>query len=124
MACQDLHGKLEVCNTKLIDEVKREVNTTRHFDQIAQLLGAQKQNLIPNSLAPRLPKEPDGILLIKRKTDGNKVYDKNKILILCNVKGKNSGLRVRGMSKLYGGGVKIATAAEVESKLFKEHFRV
>ncbi|GBL86774.1 hypothetical protein AVEN_96014-1 [Araneus ventricosus] len=58
IACRDFHDKLEVCNTKLVEEVKKEVKTTRTFAQVAQLPGAPSHRSIPLTFTPGLPQEP------------------------------------------------------------------
>ncbi|GBN76015.1 hypothetical protein AVEN_66689-1 [Araneus ventricosus] len=84
IACRDFHDKLEVFNTKLVEE------------------------------------EPEGVLLIQPKTDIHKDFNKNRALFLGIIKENNSVIRVRGVTKLHGGGVKIVTADEAESKLIKQ----
>ncbi|GBL85734.1 hypothetical protein AVEN_193181-1 [Araneus ventricosus] len=90
IACRDFHDKLEVCNTKLVEEVKKEVKTTRTFAQVAQLPGAPSHRSIPLTFTPGLPQEPEGVLLIQPKTDIHKDFNKNRALrtpqlILYNV---------------------------------------
>ncbi|GBM58111.1 hypothetical protein AVEN_218106-1 [Araneus ventricosus] len=84
IAFGDFHDKLEVCNTKLVEE------------------------------------EPEGVLLIQPKTDIHKDFNKNRALFQGILKENNSVIRVRGVTKLHGGGVKIVTADEAESKLIKQ----
>ncbi|GBM71095.1 hypothetical protein AVEN_146308-1 [Araneus ventricosus] len=120
IACRDFHDKLEVCNTKLVEEVKKEVKTTRTFAQVAQLPGAPSHRSIPLTFSSGLPQEPEGVLLIQPKTDIHKDFNKIRALILRIMNENNSVIRVRGMTKLHGGGVKIVTAEEAESKLTKQ----
>ncbi|GBN03810.1 hypothetical protein AVEN_203395-1 [Araneus ventricosus] len=120
IACRDFHDKLEVCNTKLVEEVKKEVKTTRTIAQVAQLPGAPCHRSIPLIFSPGLPQEPEGVLSSQPKTDIHKDFNKNRALILGIIKENNSVIRVRGMTKLHGGGVKIVTAEEAESKLIKQ----
>ncbi|GBL75333.1 hypothetical protein AVEN_194543-1 [Araneus ventricosus] len=120
IACRDFHDKLEVCNTKLVEEVKKEVYATRTFAQVEQLPGAPSHFSIPLTFSPSLPQEPEGVLLIQPKTDNHKDFNKNRALILEIIKDNNSVIRVKGMTKLHGGGVKIVTAEKAESKLIKQ----
>ncbi|GBN77039.1 hypothetical protein AVEN_13190-1 [Araneus ventricosus] len=120
IACRDFHDKLEVCNTKLVEEVKKEVKTTRTFAQVAQLPGAPSHRSIPLTFTPGLPQDPEGVLLIQPITDIHKDFNRNRALFLGILKENNSVIRVRGVTKLHGGGVKIVTADEAESKLIKQ----
>ncbi|GBM03325.1 hypothetical protein AVEN_251121-1 [Araneus ventricosus] len=120
IACRDFHDKLEVCNTKLVEGVKKEVKTTRTFAQVAQLPGAPSHRSIPLTFTPGLPQEPEGVLLIQPKTDIHKDFNKNRALFLGILKENNSVIRVRGVTRLHGGGVKIVTADEAESKIIKQ----
>ncbi|GBN24103.1 hypothetical protein AVEN_4058-1 [Araneus ventricosus] len=120
IACRDFHDKLEVCNTKLVEEVKKEVKTTRTFSQVAQIPGAPSHRSIPLTFTPGPPQEPEGVLLIQPKTDIHKDFNKNRALILGIFKENNSVIRVSGLTKSHGGGVKIVTADEAESKLIKQ----
>ncbi|GBM05532.1 hypothetical protein AVEN_94806-1 [Araneus ventricosus] len=119
MACRDFHDKLEVCHTKLVDEVIKEVNTTRSFAQVAQLPGAPRHRSIPLTFTPSLPQEPEGVLLFQPRRDNHEDFDKNRALTLWIIKENNSVIRVRGMTKLHGVELKLLLQKKINPSSLK-----
>ncbi|GBN60699.1 hypothetical protein AVEN_192835-1 [Araneus ventricosus] len=71
---------------------------------------------------PTPSQDPEGVLLIKPKNDNVKDLETNKKLFTNLISNNNPNARVRGINKLYGGGVKIITGNTDETNAIKDLF--
>ncbi|KAF8768472.1 hypothetical protein HNY73_021289 [Argiope bruennichi] len=78
---------------------------------------AQAASLSPKRL---LPQEREGVLLIKPKLPERNNYEDNKNIILTEIKERDSSVRIRNISPIHGGGIKIITASSNESEYIKD----
>ncbi|GBM24534.1 hypothetical protein AVEN_146439-1 [Araneus ventricosus] len=119
IACEDLGNTVKSANSEIVEEFKKNLDETRSFAQVA----IQSKNLPPSNLSLRPPfSKPEGVLLIKPKDDAFRSHDSNKKLFLDVLQENSPEARLRGLGKLYGGGVKLITASIEDAQAIKETF--
>ncbi|KAF8788014.1 hypothetical protein HNY73_009554 [Argiope bruennichi] len=68
----------------------------------------------------KVSQEREGVLLLKPKLHKNNDYEKKKSTILNELRTKDPSVRVRNVSPIHGGGVKIVTASVRDAEIIKE----
>ncbi|GBM59001.1 hypothetical protein AVEN_145294-1 [Araneus ventricosus] len=106
-ACPEIKTSLESVNQEIVAEVKRNRVEARSFAQVAL-----KSKDLRQGVSPTLsPKEPEGILLIKPKDNALNDFEVNRKIILDILQTNSPEARVRGVVKIFGGGVKLIAAS-------------
>ncbi|GBN58045.1 hypothetical protein AVEN_79732-1 [Araneus ventricosus] len=97
IACEDLGNTVKSANSEFVEEF--------------------------NNLSLRPPfSKPEGVLLIKPKDDAFRNHDSNKKIFLDVLQENSPEARLRGLGKLYGGGVKLIAASIEDVQAIKETF--
>ncbi|GBN63905.1 hypothetical protein AVEN_47894-1 [Araneus ventricosus] len=119
LVCKDINSTNEKSNLGILEEVKS--SSSKSYAQIAlQSRGISQNSSIPIRPLPISSQDPEGVLLIKPKNDRVKDFDTNKKLFMNLISSNNPNARVRGINKLYGGGVKIITGSTDEADAIKD----
>ncbi|GBN92373.1 Putative protein in type-1 retrotransposable element R1DM [Araneus ventricosus] len=120
IACEDLSNIVKSANSEFVEEVKKNLDETRSFAQVA----FQSKNLPPNNSSSFRPphSKPEGVLLIKPKDDTVRSYDTNKKLFLDILQENSPEARLRGIGKLYGGGIKLIAASIDDIQAIRDVF--
>ncbi|GBM76574.1 hypothetical protein AVEN_254402-1 [Araneus ventricosus] len=118
IACEDLGNTVKSANSELVDQVKQNCNETRSFAQVA----LQAKNLPPgNSSTFRPPSsKPEGVLLIKPKDDSVRNHDSNRKIFAEMLQKNDPSARLRGIGKIYGGGIKLIAASLGETQAIRD----
>ncbi|GBO15974.1 hypothetical protein AVEN_165001-1 [Araneus ventricosus] len=74
------------------------------------------------SLRPSAPTEPEGVLLIKPKSELLKDHDENRKTFLNILREKNPEIRLRSVGKIFGGGLKIVASTEEDVSFIRNVF--
>ncbi|GBN98467.1 hypothetical protein AVEN_273685-1 [Araneus ventricosus] len=106
-ACPEIKSSLETVNREIVAEVKRNRVEARSFAQVALQAKDRKQGVSP-TLSQR---EPEGILLVKPKENELKDFESNRKIILDLLQTHSPEARLRGVVKIFGGGVKLIAAS-------------
>ncbi|GBM61504.1 hypothetical protein AVEN_170267-1 [Araneus ventricosus] len=119
LVCRDINSTIEKSNLGILEEVKS--SSSKYYAQIAlQSRGISQNSSIPIRPLPTPSQNPEGVLLIKSKNDKVKDFETNKKLFMNLISSNNPNARVRGINKLYGGGVKIITGSKDEASAIKD----
>ncbi|GBM82842.1 hypothetical protein AVEN_272420-1 [Araneus ventricosus] len=105
-ACPEIKTPLESVNHEIVAEVKRNRAEARSFAQVA----LQSKDLQQGASSILSSKEPEGILLIKPKDGALKDFEINR-KILDILQTNSPEARLRGVGKIFGGGVKLIAAS-------------
>ncbi|GBN69567.1 hypothetical protein AVEN_44603-1 [Araneus ventricosus] len=119
--CPDIRSSLEIVNKEIITEVKKNRDETRSFAQVAYKSKDLLQGA-PLSLRPSTPTEPEGVLLIKPKSELLKDYDENRKTFLNILRENNPEIRLRSVGKIFGGGLKIVASTEEDVSFIRNVF--
>ncbi|GBL99219.1 hypothetical protein AVEN_134579-1 [Araneus ventricosus] len=114
--CPDIKSTLEIVNREIVAEVKKNRVEARSFAQVA-LQNKDKRQGPPSLLTP---KDPEGILLIKPKSDALRDFEANRKIFLDILQANSPGARLRGVVKIFGGGVKFIAASPDDITVIKE----
>ncbi|GBN03090.1 hypothetical protein AVEN_208858-1 [Araneus ventricosus] len=116
IACEDLSNSVKTANSELVEQVKQNCNETRSFAQVA----LQAKNLPPGDSSFRPPSsKPEGVLLIKPKDDTVRNHESNRKIFVEMLQKNDPGVRLRGIGKIYGGGIKLIAASLDEIQAIK-----
>ncbi|GBN60851.1 hypothetical protein AVEN_269026-1 [Araneus ventricosus] len=115
----DIRSSVEVAGREIMAEVKKTRDETRTFAHVA----FQSRNLppsqVPSSLRSYPLGEPEGILLIKPKKETLKDFIINKKIFTDILEKYDPSIRLRGIGKLYGGGVRMVAASHGDIMIVK-----
>ncbi|GBM40813.1 hypothetical protein AVEN_137319-1 [Araneus ventricosus] len=115
----DIRSSVEVACREIMAEVKKTRDETRTFAHVA----FQSRNLPPSQVPPSLRSsplgEPEGILLIKPKKETLKDFIINKKIFTDILEKYDPSIRLRGIGKLYGGGVRMVAASHGDIMIVK-----
>ncbi|GBM73601.1 hypothetical protein AVEN_140232-1 [Araneus ventricosus] len=116
-ACSDFKEVMGKANTELVEEVKRNINLTKSFAQVAQ----SSRDLLPSERYIRPPPvlNPEGIILVKPKNKNIDNFETNKKLITELLRKKDPAIRLRSIFKIHGGGLKLVSASLDDAKVIK-----
>ncbi|GBN29327.1 hypothetical protein AVEN_119829-1 [Araneus ventricosus] len=117
-ACPEIKSSLEIVNREIVAEVKKSRVEARYFAQVA-LQGKDKRQGPSMVLTP---KEPEGVLLIKPKSETLKDFEINRKIFLDILQTKRPDARLRGVVKIFGGGVKLIAASPDDISSIKDTF--
>ncbi|GBL53286.1 hypothetical protein AVEN_186435-1 [Araneus ventricosus] len=117
-ACSDFKEVMGKANTELVEEVKRNINLTKSFAQVAQ----SSRDLLPSERSTRPPPvlNPEGITLVKPKNENVGNFETNKKLIIELLRKKDPVIRLRSIGKIHGGGLKLVSASLDDAKVIKD----
>ncbi|GBL83727.1 hypothetical protein AVEN_132638-1 [Araneus ventricosus] len=116
VACPDIKSSLESVNREIVAEVKKNRVEARSFAQVAFQAKDMRQG--PSPLLKS--RDPEGILLVKPKEDTHRDFETNRKIILDTLQTHSPEVRLRGVSKIYGGGVKLIAASPDDITAIKD----
>ncbi|GBO31176.1 hypothetical protein AVEN_184018-1 [Araneus ventricosus] len=117
-ACPEIKSSLEIVNREIVAEVKKSRVEARSFAQVA-LQGKDKRQGPSMAITA---KEPEGVLLIKPKSETLKDFEINRKIFLDILQTKRPDARLRGVVKIFGGGVKLIAASPDDISSIKDTF--
>ncbi|GBM01636.1 hypothetical protein AVEN_271903-1 [Araneus ventricosus] len=120
IACEDLSNSVKTANLELVEQVKINCDETRSFAQVALQAKTLPPGVSPSFRPPS--SKPEGVLLIKPKDDTARNHEFNWKLFVEILQNNNPEVRLRGIGKIYGGGIKLIAASLDEIQAIKEVF--
>ncbi|GBM42542.1 hypothetical protein AVEN_3348-1 [Araneus ventricosus] len=106
-AYPEIKTSLESVNREIVAEVKRNRVEARSFAQVALQAKDLRQGVSPTLS----PKEPEGILLVKPKDSTLNDFEANRKIVLDILQANSPEARLRGVVKIFRGGVKLIAAS-------------
>ncbi|GBN41573.1 hypothetical protein AVEN_113655-1 [Araneus ventricosus] len=118
IACEDLGKTIKTANTELVEQVKINSNETRSFAQVALQAKSLPPGVAPTYRPPT--SKPEGVFLIKPKDDTARSHETNKKIFVEALQKNNPEVRLRGIGKIHGGGIKLIAASLQEVQAVKD----